>query len=214
MQDTPSSTALREAAVDYAVAQRAAVAFSKQTGALLDALYAEHAQLFEAAANAKEVAKGREIMLRDAVIDAYEATGDKHPGFGAGVRVGERLEYAKERALAWAEKAAPLFIMRTLDAKPFEAYVKGVHQDAEKGSERAAQLWAELSPWMEVAAVPTATLPADVEAALLAEGVTLPWPEIPVLQPIPGEVRRIVLDTYDDPAGVTRDAVTGERVQS
>ena len=167
---------LRQAAVEYAAARRVYGALSGEARALMDAFLAANDALYGQVAVAKAAEVEAEAALRLAVLDEYERTGSKRPGYDLGVRVAERLEYNVERAIAWAKLNAPVFVVQALDAKPFEAYVKGVHQAAEKtAGSGAGQIWAaEFAPWVEVAMKATATLPADIEEELMAAGVTLP----------------------------------------
>ena len=100
--------------------------------------------------------------LRKAVLAEYEATGNKHPGAGTGIRVSQRVVVDEPAALRWAETNAPIMVKRALDRKAFDAYAK-----ANPGSVgTVARIDEEITP----------TIPSDLLSALEAAGLTLPEP--------------------------------------
>lgn len=81
-----------------------------------------------AAQNAERLNAQMEVELtaniQEDAINAYKATGNKHPEEGVTIKVFTRLQYAPEDALAWAEANAPFLVVKTVDAKKFEALAK------------------------------------------------------------------------------------------
>ncbi len=80
-------------------------------------------QLFNALAAAKAETAKAENELREAGLKEYEATKNKQPFPGVGIRVREKVVYELKLALAWANEHHQAL---TLNAKEFEAIVKAM----------------------------------------------------------------------------------------
>ena len=91
-----------------------------------------------------------ETALRDATVQAFNATGDKHPGPGLGIRVVSKLEYDSGVAFDWALEHK---LALKLDSPTFEKIAKS-----------------NSLPFVAVTDQPTATIATDLEKAL-EEGV-------------------------------------------
>jgi hypothetical protein len=63
-----------------------------------------------------------EARLRELTLEAYEATGNKKPAEGVGVRIGKEFLYDAKAALTWAKKESPIFVLEVLDEKAFSAF--------------------------------------------------------------------------------------------
>jgi len=68
-----------------------------------------------------EFASAAETVLRDLTIQVYQATGNKAPAFGVGIRELTKLEYDPKEALKWAMSHQ---IALSLDKKSFEGFAK------------------------------------------------------------------------------------------
>lgn len=73
---------------------------------------------------ARQIGNAAERDARAAILAAYEATGDKHPAPGAGVRVSTgKLTITDDiLALAWAEEHMPAAVLKTVDAALLAAW--------------------------------------------------------------------------------------------
>lgn len=162
-----------------------------------DGAYAE-AHLAWEDANARILADKRDTRieydmaleaLRKAVLAEYEATGNKHPGAGTGIRVSQKVVIADEReAIKWATTNAPIMVKHSLDRKAFDAYAK----DNPDSVALIARIDQEVTP----------TIPSDLLSALEAAGLTLPeppdllGPEPPVGR-LPTDPRADIKATWD-----------------
>lgn len=88
--------------------------------AALEAEFREiHAALYDASNTAKIDTADAEAALRDLALKHFHATGDKQPGPGVTVAVGQALLYDPDEALEWATKHG---LALKLDVKAFEAF--------------------------------------------------------------------------------------------
>lgn len=62
----------------------------------------ENHALYEAVEDAGVALTEADHHVRRVALEAYRATGDKHPATGVGIRVMTRLEYSDVDALTWA----------------------------------------------------------------------------------------------------------------
>ena len=62
--------------------------------------------------------------VNELTLDLYNATGDKKPADGVGVRIYRVLEYDQEKALTWCKEHLEPALK--LDKRTFEKYAKGV----------------------------------------------------------------------------------------
>ena len=86
--------------------------------------------------------------VREAIVDAYDLTGNKKPADGAGVRIIKKVRYDLDEAVAWCKENAPAFL--SLAAKPFEkAVLSGLPgAPAEIEEEPQATLARDLSKYL------------------------------------------------------------------
>lgn len=77
-----------------------------------------------------------EEFLRSSAIKHYAETGTKSLDEHLGVRVNTKLVYKVEDAVEWAEKNAPVMIVKGIDKKPFEAIASDKHLDFVKVEEK------------------------------------------------------------------------------
>jgi len=68
----------------------------------------------------REQASLLESQAREAALAVYAETGNKKPADGVGIRVYQRLRYDVAEVMAWCKEHAPVFVIETLDKKPFE----------------------------------------------------------------------------------------------
>lgn len=135
---------------DLAAANEAAVAYIKllepleeELEAAVNKLHEEfkqrHAELLANSVLAAQNAKRLETSLRDSIvaiylgkIEAAKILGQDHKaveksfGDGLSVRVTRKFEYSQDDAVEWAAANAPFLIVATVDAKQFEAEMKGL----------------------------------------------------------------------------------------
>jgi hypothetical protein len=72
---------------------------------------------------AADLRQSVERLVREMAVAHYQATGNKAPAPGLGIRVGKRLVYDAGEALAWCKEHAPNYVRleERLDAVRFEA---------------------------------------------------------------------------------------------
>ena len=111
-------------------AQRAeAAAAQRAEAAAADVKATPEGRAWEAARAAQVAARQAVIEAeresRAAILTAYEATGDKKPAPGAGVRVtkGKLAVTDDSLALAWAEEHMPAAVIKSVDAALIAAWV-------------------------------------------------------------------------------------------
>jgi len=80
-----------------------------------------NASLFEDEGLACGASAGAEARLRELTIEAYHATGLKHPAEGVGIREVTKLAYDEKEALKWAIEHK---LALQLDKKKFADYAK------------------------------------------------------------------------------------------
>ena len=64
-----------------------------------------------------------EDALRKATVEAFEATGNKHPAPGVGIRMTRQIAYSEEDAIRWAINHGHTDLLK-LNYKPFEQAAK------------------------------------------------------------------------------------------
>ena len=114
-------TALLDQIKIVAGAREKVKALSDQKKALYDDFQTEHAGFFACVATATSITEEAEAKLRKLTIEVYNATGDKHPAPGLGIRELTKLAYDEKEALKWA-KSHDLYLK--LDDKKFKDYAK------------------------------------------------------------------------------------------
>lgn len=72
----------------------------------------------------KGLVEAQEATVREQAVKEYQATGDKAPSPGVGIRVSETLDYLTDEALAWCKEN--LRVALTFDKRVFERTVKGM----------------------------------------------------------------------------------------
>jgi PIN domain nuclease of toxin-antitoxin system len=66
-----------------------------------------------------------EAIIKDAALIAFGLSGDKAAIGGVQVKeINQPPIYDNDRAMAWAQKDAPMFILTTFDNKGFDGYLK------------------------------------------------------------------------------------------
>lgn len=110
-------------------------------------------ELFNEVERAKLVREKAETALREAALGEYEASGLKQPFPGVGIRVGDKVVYAEDLALVWAQKHD---MALKLDAREFERLMKGK---------------AVLPAFVTLQEVITATIATDLRASLPTEAL-------------------------------------------
>lgn len=96
------SNPLREQAREVAEARAKAKRLNGDLAARLSAFRDEHAELIAAADKAKGDVAAQEQALRTLIKAAYDATGNKQPGRGLGIRVESKVAFDEAKALKWA----------------------------------------------------------------------------------------------------------------
>lgn len=92
-----------------------------------------------------------ESAIREVAIAEFDATGNKKPFAGIGVRVSKSLSYPEDAAFKWAEVNAPLLIERSLSKKAFAGLMATL-----EGSDK-------LPEFITVTDVKTATIATDLQ---------------------------------------------------
>lgn len=91
----------------------------------IDQLWAEfnqnNGELLDTMALAIETETALDLQLREMAISHYKASGEKKLDKHISVRVTNKLQYTDSAAVEWAEKNAPVMIVRSIDRKAFES---------------------------------------------------------------------------------------------
>ena len=123
------TTELKTTLRALAAAQRAEAAAIQETDTAAAAVKVTPAGRAWEAARAAQVAARQAVIesereARAAILAAYEATGDKHPAPGAGVRVTKSGLALTDTALAisWAEEHMPTAVIKSVDADLLAAW--------------------------------------------------------------------------------------------
>lgn len=91
----------------------------------IDQLWAEfhrnNSELIDTLATATETETLLDLELRQRAINFYNNTGEKKLDKHISVRVTNKLQYTDHAAVEWAEKNAPVMIVRSIDRKAFES---------------------------------------------------------------------------------------------
>ena len=132
-----SQTDIQQLKADYITTQRAAA----QEDRFHTERYAPYAERIAeiqrefAAVNAEFIAVKTEIdtaaaraeeKLRQAIIDNYEATGEKTIDENLSVQVRRSFKYEMSDAVEWAETNAPVMIEKSVNKKSFEKFADGL----------------------------------------------------------------------------------------
>ena len=136
-------------------ARKRLAALNTEYEKVLRAWEERHAILLSDRLQAREELQAKEEALRQAAIQNYAETLDKHPTRGVSIRVLKRLQYAESTAIDWAiTNLIPDFLK--LNKGKFEKYAKAV---------------AETMPleFVTIREEPQATIATDLDKAL--EGV-------------------------------------------
>lgn len=80
----------------------------------------ENRALLDYEASLREECSNLEATARLAIVRAYEATGDKKPAPGAGIRVMRVLVYDAAEAFTWAKEHKMCVVPEHLDVEAFE----------------------------------------------------------------------------------------------
>lgn len=107
------------------------------------ALQAAKEKLAKLRASAQEI----EGNVRDVALHAYQATGNKKPALGVGIRVYKKARYDETAMLGWCKANAPTFVIETVDGKAIDKI--------------ASDLKAKGAP-VEIEETPTATIAKDL----------------------------------------------------
>ena len=91
-----------------------------------DAFRAENADLYASLAETQAQAELEERTLRNATLQHFQETGDKHPHPALGVRETKKLVYDDKLAFAWAKEHD---MALALDRKSFEQIAKASPPD-------------------------------------------------------------------------------------
>lgn len=81
----------------------------------------ENAELILTRDSALSLANEAESQLRDAAIAHFNETGQKTLDENLGVQVRTKLIYEMPAAVVWAEQNVPMFVVKSVDKKAFEA---------------------------------------------------------------------------------------------
>lgn len=90
--------------------------------AALEKQYAdENFNLLLQQGEADEAAADYDRQLREMVVQHFTETGEKRMDGDCSVRVNTKFQYDNTTAVAWAERNAPVLIVKTVDKKSFES---------------------------------------------------------------------------------------------
>ncbi len=78
-------------------------------------------ELLDTMATAIETEQALDLELRQRAINHFSSTGEKKLDKHISVRVTNKLQYTDAAAVEWAEKNAPVMIVRSIDRKAFES---------------------------------------------------------------------------------------------
>jgi len=123
MEPTPPAdlTELTNQLLLVAKTRKNKAAFDEEVRELRDAWENANREKLDAATELRECLIIAEEYLRALTITAYQATGNKQPVPGVGIRENKRYTYDPKEALAWATSHK---IALALDKKAFEAIAK------------------------------------------------------------------------------------------
>jgi hypothetical protein len=191
--DSPAASAVAERAATHRAATIAAVQrvaeLRTQSAEVTGEVAALEAALFES--EAYKTAKARraqlaaalleaETVAKQAGVDLYGITFEKKPAPGVGIRVNRSARYDAAQALTWAREKKLFLIPEQLDAKALDKMLLGLSADAPP-----------IGLDFSVEETPTATLAADLAAALQEAGVDGNAPAAPAQTSIVDDVLAI-----------------------
>jgi len=96
-------------------------ALNDRIEAIREVFAARHAELINLCETADRQESEAEQLLREFAVSSYRQTGEKNLDGNVSVRITAKLSYETSDAVAWAEKNAPVMIVRNIDKKAFES---------------------------------------------------------------------------------------------